>query len=1692
MTTNTANPLVSPTELSPTKKALLALKQMQSKLDAIELAKTEPIAIIGMGCRFPGGADTPEQFWTLLHEGISAAAEVPADRWPLDAYYDSNMKQPARAKMYVRRGHFLSQVDQFDPQFFGISPREAVMMDPQQRLLLEVCWETLERAALAPANLVDSNTGVFVGIMNQDYLHIAAHPLQISDMYTATGSLLSVAAGRLAYILGLQGPALTVDTACSSSLVTVHLAAMSLRLGECDLALAGGVNLMVAPHSTVFSCLDHSLAPDGRSKTFDAAADGYGRGEGCGMVALKRLSDAMRDGDNIVALIRGSAVNHDGKSSGLTVPNGIAQQKVIRQALKNSKVNATDVSYIEAHGTGTSLGDPIEVESLAAVFGPREQPLLMGSVKTNIGHLESGAGIAGLFKVVLALQHQEIPPHLHLETPNPLIPWDEISIAVPTSPCPFPQVNGRRLAGVSSFAISGTNAHVILEEAPNQYQPTFAPEEPLVTEHLLGSSQHPLHLLTLSAKSENALRELTNRYETYLNANPDVSVADICFTANTGRSHFAQRLAVLGESTIALGEALQTARTRWNHASSSAESDPKIAFLFTGQGSQYVNMGRRLFETAPTFHQALVHCDEILRKSGSFPKNISLLDVLYPATAPSSASALLNNTEITQPALFAVAYGLAKLWNSWGISPDYVCGHSVGEYVAACIAGVFSLEEGLQLIAERGRLMGLLPRNGAMVAIAASEEQVAYELQPYANVAIAAINGPQSVVISGDRQAVDRIVARFVQREIQTTQLPVSHAFHSPLMEPMVAAFRGVADTVTYSEPIIDLVSLVTGNVVTPADRITSAEYWSHHILAPVRFEHGMQCLYQQGVDTFVEIGPKPVLLGMARQGLSDDGSSAAASRLWLPTLRPLPSTEGEGDTFADDWQHILKSLGDLYVRGAEVDWAAFHANQGAQKVILPTYPFQRERYWVQSGNQHVGERGNGQHEGIVTHQRSNVMNLLAQGDAGQLAARLGRAGQFTPEQQTFLSSALALLINEHQQEQLSAQLDGADWFYEPVWRPQPRIEAGATTFVTKETELGRWLIFADRGGVGEALAEHLAQQGQRPLLVYATHGESYQEGDHWYLNPAHLADFQRVVESLMHEQPINQIVYLWGVDIPEAGAQDDGAALLQNSVQSCGGVLHLLQAITAQTDLLKGRVWLVTRGAISIQDEPVAVGQTPLWGLGKVISLEHPQIWGGMLDLSLRYASLRSRNDAVPKLAKGAYPEDAQLIYTEIVDQLGAQQKEDAIAFRGEERYIARLVSSARFGATSPNTVSSPPLAADATYLITGGLGALGLSIAQWMVERGAKHLLLTGRSGAKGKEEQVQQLTQSGATIKVVAADVANADDVTKLLAEAQKTMPPLRGIVHTAGVLDDGVLQGQSWERFEQVMRPKVAGAWNLHTLTAEIPLDFFVLFSSEASLLGSAGQANYAAGNAFLDGLAHYRRALGLPALSINWGSWDEVGMATQVSEQQHARWRAQGIQLIPPKVGLSLLGRLLVMDGQVAVLPIDWSLFRKTTPNRTLLADLGTVTPKEVAKKETPVDDFALRLQEAPINNRLPLLMAHLQAEVAQILGARQLPTPTQGLFDMGMDSLLAMELRNHLQSTLQIAAPATLVLEHPTIEKLANHLLKELFVVEAPEKAIIQTEATQESQRDKSMRAAIEQLSTEDLLAQLASELADY
>jgi acyl transferase domain-containing protein/NADPH:quinone reductase-like Zn-dependent oxidoreductase/NADP-dependent 3-hydroxy acid dehydrogenase YdfG len=897
------------------KKTFIALKRAEARIAALERPQAEPVAIVGMACRLPGGAHDPAALWDLLCRGVDASSPIPAERWPSEQFYSPDPDAPGRT--HAARAHFLhGPVGGFDAPFFGLSAKEATGMDPQQRMLLELSWEALEDAGLDPAGLRGSRTGVFVGISSDDYAQAHRHSgqLDLIDGYSLTGTCFAPAAGRISYNFGFEGQSMAVDTACSSSLVAVHLACQSLRNGETALALAAGVNLILSPVFHIASSKLGTISPDGRCKTFDASADGYGRGEGCGVVVLKRLTDAQRDGDRVLAVTRGSAVNQDGRSNGLTAPNGLAQERVIREALDRAGLVPSDIGYIEVHGTGTSLGDPIEVEAIGRVMAdrPKDQPVVLGTVKSNIGHLEAAAGIAGLIRAVQCLRHGEIPAHLNLTTPNPHIPWGQFPFMVTTQRASFPEMGGPRRAGISSFGFSGTNAHVILEAAP-------APP-------LTAAREGEALLLPLSARTPEALRALATRWRDWLSA-PAAALSDACATAASGRSHMVQRLAVLGKTAVDLTAGLtgflDAKPVRASAAGSAAHGRPLIAGLFTGQGSQYPGMGRGLYESEPVFRETVAACD------AAFGDRLGrrLLDVLYGADA---SDAMLQQTGFAQPAIFTVELALYRLWESWGVVPDIVCGHSIGEYAAAHVAAILPFQDAVEMVAERGRLMQGLPAGGAMAAAFAAEAVVAPMLRPGDDVSMAAVNTSGDVVVSGPEAAVAALLLRLQAAGIASQPLRVSHAFHSALMRPMIPAFEAVA-TRRYGAATLPVVSTVTGRKAAPGE-LGTASYWTGQIEAPVRFAAAAATLAAEGVRVFLEYGPSPVLAGLARRCVAAEG------RQFLGSLLPADG---------DDRAQMLDSLARLYAAGAEIDWPAVVRHTGARRAAVPTYPFQRKTYYL-------------------------------------------------------------------------------------------------------------------------------------------------------------------------------------------------------------------------------------------------------------------------------------------------------------------------------------------------------------------------------------------------------------------------------------------------------------------------------------------------------------------------------------------------------------------------------------------------------------------------------------------------------------------------------------------------------------------------------------------------------------------------
>jgi acyl transferase domain-containing protein len=1846
-----------------------ALDEALARLEASQRAKTEPIAVVGLGCRWPG-ADSPDAFWRLLHDGVDAITDVPGGRWNVAAYF--NADRDVAGTMYTRRGGFLSAVDGFDARFFEISPREAASIDPQHRLLLEVAWEALEHGGIAPDDLAGSATGVFVGVTTSDYGNLLVREGAAAlDAYFSTGNASNAAPGRLAHVLGLQGPCLAVDTACSSSLVAVHLACQSLRAGECDMALAGGINLMLAPEVTIALCRARMLAADGRCKTFDASADGYVRGEGCGVVVLKRRSDALATGSPVLALIRGSATNQDGATAGFTVPNGRAQEALIRRALANAGVEARHVDYLEAHGTGTPLGDPIEVQAAASVFGknrPADRPLLLGSVKTNIGHTEAAAGVAGLIKVVLALQHGAIPRHLNFHTHNPHICWSGLPVAVAAAHRAWPVREHPRMAAVSSFGASGTNAHVIVEQAP-----AAVPRSP-------AAPDRPLHILALSAKTEPALRQLAGRFVADLAAHPDRRFADVCFTANSGRAHLPVRLTI----TAATGEQAEQrlSATIAGPVSTVAGESLRTAYLFTGQGSHYAGMGQQLYETQPGFRSSLQHCAEILRDWLDRP----LLDVLF---APGNS--WLEDTTYTQPALFALQFSLAELWRSWGVRPYAVMGHSIGEYAAACIAGVFSLEDGLWLVSQRGRLMGQLPAGGTMAVVPAAPDSVQAMLAGHAaDIAIAAVNAAEQTVISGRHAAVEAILANFAASDVPAIRLRVSHAFHSPLMAPMLAAFAEVADRVRYRAPELPLVSNVTGELAT-AD-IATPDYWIRHIREPVRFADGIATLRGRGCTTFIEIGPGRTLLDLGRRCLSGDGS------LWLPSLRS-----------GAEWDALLGSLGQLYGRGASIDWQGFDRDYPRSCVALPTYPWQRERHWRPSPPQpaaavagvgvdtpmadddllyevtslpqpppaapaatfwpplsglagqlqpwldqlapdyadvsyshalaqledrcidYVAEAWRqlgwtfdpGTHSpaaelaerlGVIERHQpllTRLAEMLAEagwlrrvGDVWEVSARpevtqpsqrvallaaecpaasaectlLDRAarrladvlrgaldplhllfpdGDATAVGAVYRDSPGAQLMNRGLQEAVAVALrqlpegrtlrvleigagtggatagllsvlpsERTEYCFTDIsprftaaarrqfghqrfihyrlldierspaaqgfageapfdlivaanvlhatrdlrqslahirslaspgalllllegtapirsldlvfgltdgwWRctdddarsGYPLISAqrwrivldgagfrdaealapqGYGVLSRQAVILARagddppshWLILADQGGIGQRLAARHAERGGASTLVYAGQGA--------------------LVQSPCERVGGQHIIHLWGLDEPDLEQETAAGAANQAGLLSCTSAAELIRAVT---DAEPAPIWLVTRGATGAAPaEPLpGLAQSALWGLGRVIAQEHPE--------------LRARRVDLDPAA------DLDGCVTALWSELCSGTAEDEVRWRGGARTVARLARSTAAAPAGPISFR-----AQASYLITGGLGGLGLLTAKFLAARGARTLVLAGRGAPDARAQQAcRELEADGVRVVVRQVDVARRPDVERMFAEIDRSLPPLRGIVHAAGVLDDGMVRNLDRDRFAHVLAPKLAGAWHLHQLAEPLALDFFVLYSSFTAVLGTPGQGNHAAANAFLDALAWHRRGKGLPALSIDWGAWSNVGAAAQRQIGERLRYKGSG--LLTLEQALRVLERVWHAEtAQIAVVPIHWQELEQQQLRRPLLA--GFSHPP-AAETEPPKAFLAYWAAAPPLRQR-SLLLQHVLSETAEVLGSGAAAIdPAQGFFQLGMDSLTSVELRNRLRLSLQCELPTTLAFDHPSPQALADFLLAEL------------------------------------------------
>lgn len=1838
------------TNLSPAKRALL-----QARLEAGQgtLAKT---AIIGMGCRFPGAAN-PSAFWQLLQGGMEAIREVPKDRWDVDAFYDPNPAEPG--KMNTRWGGFLDQVDCFDPHFFGISPREAARMDPQQRLLLQVAWEALEDAGQPVERLAGTPAGVFVGIATNDYGRIQMSDARQIDGYVGTGNAMSIAANRISYLFDLRGPSMAVDTACSSSLVAVHLACQSLSNRECPVALAGGVNLILSPWIAINFTKAGVMAPDGRCKAFDSRANGYVRGEGAGVVVLKPLLNALADGDPVYAVIRGSAVNQDGRTNGLMAPNRYSQEAVLREAYARAGVSPGEIQYIEAHGTGTLLGDPIEAAALGAVLAtgrPKGRRCALGAVKTNIGHLEAAAGIAGLIKVALSLKQRQIPPSLHFLEPNPHIPFETLPLKVQQHLGPWPSPEGPAVAGVSSFGFGGTNAHVVMEEAPPIETPPESHE---------GQAIEVARVLPLSARSPEALRDLAGRYRDFL-AEASDSLRDICYTSAVRRSHHDHRLALVARSKEEARDCLeaflaQEARPNMSAGGSTSGRKRKLVFVFPGQGSQWPGMGRELLEREPVFRASMERCDELMRDLAGW----SLLEALRAEGLP------LQEVDVVQPMLFAMEVALSQLWGSWGIAPDAVVGHSLGEVAAAHFAGILTLRDALRITCWRSRLMKRVSGLGAMAVVELPPDRVERALAGYEDrLSVAANNSPTSTVLSGEPAALNRMIDALRREGIFCRLVKVNLAAHSAQLEPLRQEMLQGLEGIQSAPATIPFFSTVRNDGMEPFD----AHYWWQNMRGTVHFAAAVTRLLESDHDVFLEISPHPILL----TAISDSLRARKKEGMLLPSLRRE----------AEERATLCGSLGALSSLGWPVDWSKQYPTRG-QCIPLPSYPWQQERYWHEksdgSGNADGDRFAPGPEEGTHRHPllgrkvnlahpsdthfwnfRLNrqtapqfvldhriqgavllpgaayvemalaaaqeifgagpwhlcemqfhkalflledatrcvqaVLSIVAPGEGafrvysrptgagseeeswvlhatGRISARADDPSSVRPKESIekirarlaeeisgaeFYSNTRALgneygplhqgighiwrgngevlaeirvpgeverdladyrlhpalldaawqslgavllspsagkesggatvpiqidrvivrgrpaaglwgharlrangnagehigdvsLLDEtgellvetrglrlHALESppasvLNTNMDG--WLYELRWRARMRSLGRRAAAV--QSTAGAWLIFADTGGVAQQLAQLITARGERAVLIRRADAFERLDGTSYGVRAGSSEDMIRMLQSVFGGSPAacQGVLHLWSLDAASPNRTD--TAILEQAQCGCGSALCLVQA-WARTQTGATRLWLVTCGAQPVAGSArLALAQSPIWGLGRVISQEHPSLWGGLIDLDPACTA----------------PESAAAVIAEADNSEG----EDQIAYRGGTRFAARLERKERAGGSRPFRWRP-----DASYLITGGLGDLGLELARWMAEQGARQIILLSRTKLPLREQwsdqekgtrlarqitAIQELEAKGTAVLAAPVDVADEAQLASFLRRyPEQGFAPIRGVIHAAGLVDVKTLLEIEPAEMQAILRPKVAGAWLLHRLLEDSPLDFFVLFSSFASLLSSPKLGAYAAANAFMDALAHHRRAEGRAALAVNWALWSSIGMAARYLQDGHTILR--GVEAFTPAQGLAVLERLLQQDSpQVGVMRVNWRTWRQLYP-----ASSDSPLLSQLMRGETNLASDGVQgivggmrdvLLSAEPENRQQILQTYIHKQAARVLGLSVSKLDAQRSFStLGFDSLMAVELKTRVEADLGLALPLVDLLQGPSVAQLSGRLL-ELFTASA-------------------------------------------
>jgi len=1790
------------------------------------------IAIIGMSCRFPGAA-TVDDYWKNLCGGVESVTFFSDQELLAAGVAPSLVANPD----YVKAAPLLRDIEMFDAAFFGYSPKDAALMDPQQRLFLEVCWEAVENAGYDPADY-PGKVGVLStgGGVVSSYLVAKMNHADLPGQTASTSHINNdkdFLSTRVSFKLNLKGPSFTIQSACSSSLVAIHQACQQLWFNDCDMMLAGGSVIRVPQVQGYLAEKRNLYSLDGHCRPFDAAGQGTIFGSGVGAALLKPLDQAIADRDHIFAVIKGTAINNDGSAKiSYTAPSVGQQSQAVIDALKSAGVSADSIAYVECHSTGTIVGDPLEVEALAAAFRSettRKQFCAIGSLKANIGHPEQAAGIAGLIKAALMLHHKQIPPSINFAAPNPRIDFAASPFYVNTALQDFPRMDTPRRVGLNSLGIGGTNGFAVLEEAP----PRAAPMDQ-------SPGAFPC-LVTLSGKSADALVARVEQLLSWLNANPAAPVGDLCYTTNVSKSQFAFRFAAPARSVPELKERLAA----WLRM---VADDPSIlrrtsktstAFMFPGQGAQSAGMAAELYGAHSIFRNAMDRC----RALAAPHLEKDLLEVIFAAPTD---DALVNRTDYTQPALFAVEYALAQLLTSWGVAPDAVIGHSLGEFAAACVADVMSLEDAMRLVIARGTLMHRVPSGGAMVAIFAEQTAVRDLIAGIApEITVAAMNGPLNTVVSGERDALTMLCQELEKQNISYRELRISNGFHSPRTEPILDDFEAVAAQVEHHAPRLPLISNLTGELMSVAP---DKSYWRRHLREPVRFGDGMLALATLECRTFLDVGPHPVLLPLAQVCLGEKGKSAT----WIAALNRQTSNA----------ESITDMLVALYLAGHKINWTAVHADRAWRRIPLPTYPFQRNRHWLEDGTSHaerpgnssgnsieqfhplVGRRVSSTAEDVAYEARYGVRHVAYFADhrvAGSVilpttaeleaATVVGRTHFGTPRvsfDHAMHHQAMAFTDGEDRivrvlvtplrsdnasfrlisaaaenpevwhthmtgtlrkaevpsgspfsltevRDRCRQTLPVADWYerlaefgleYGPAFRgvrelhigerealtrvrlpdglvnaryalhpafldaclhayplvldgalekkaasesrsaylpvslegfrcyqdgigeawvhttlrgvekdgtqvvdirvydtserpvaelaglalrvlpleklqlPGPATDAllyravwrkrvGAPANREQRSAPSSWMILADGKGVGVALARRLEAAGHHCHLVYRDEAFAQHGPRTWTVNERQPHEFRRLFEQFSAGEalPCHGVIYLWGLDVPSISGLTL-PALKCGSEMMCRGALAILHALAEARSTSSGdrRLWFVTANTQTAAepDRHVDPVQAPLWGLGRTVAIEYPRIWGGLIDLQL----------------DGDRPPDVDALAAELLHRDGETQV--AIS-AGGERSVARFVTQP----LADLPARPPRVRGDATYLVTGGLGMLGRSVAKWLVAKGAKHLVLTGRNASADAAQKIFSAAEiNSASLHVVAADISRDEDVSHLIGTIRNQLPPLKGVVHSAGILDDGILAQLGWDRFAPLFDPRVYGGWLLHEHTRSLELDFFILKSSLLSLLGSAGQANYTASSAFLDSLAAHRRAAGLPASVINWSAWSDGGLATLSGARGEAMWASLGVKFLAPDLAMRAFDEVMRRDvDQIAIAAADWSTYAGKVGEPAFLSELANGTrPSEAAR---PAEEKAVPdVRPAARNDQeRQLLLARLQQHIMVKLGFTQVIDPDQRLNELGVDSLSSVALSNSLEKEFGIPVVVTELIKGPTINQLVDGVFRDLI-----------------------------------------------